>query len=331
MFGASPESHQGGLTIIAVTFCSTGYKLAIGTLIACIVNCHAALAQTPSAGTAVNLQNMFVSGELTAFNIDVAGINREALIYISKDLPDASDRAEQSAPVVFAFHGYGNRAEDFARWVDLRRLANRAGFVLIYPQGLPIEGVTESFHWNPVPQAKGNKSTSDDLGFVDALLGALDVPLKLDPSRTYAVGYSNGGMFAYALACFRSSRFAAIAVHAGTLLEATARSCEPPERTAIAAFHGTADPVVRISGGVGRFSLDQIIDHWTRQQGLVEHVPDERRGGRLATRIFRPADAGRGGMVVHKVWGGRHVWQRFNYQGQDADDWLWSYFIANSR
>ena len=274
---------------------------------------------------------MFVSGELTAFNIDVAGINREALIYIPENLSEVSDRPEQNAPVVFAFHGYGNRAEDFARRVDLRRLANRAGFVLIYPQGLPIDGAVESFHWNPVIRSMGNQSTSEDLAFVDALLDALDVPLMLDPRRTYAVGYSNGGMFAYALACFRSSRFAAIAVHAGTLLEATAKTCEPPQRTAIAAFHGTADPVVRISGGAGRFSLDQIIDHWVRLHGLVEKIPDKRPGGRLWTRIFSPADAGGGGMVVHKVWGGRHEWQRFNYQGRDADDWLWSYFIANSR
>lgn len=290
-----------------------------------------ALAQNSSLDQAGGGQNLLVSGELTAFNIDVAGINREALIYVPKSVLNGSDQSQQSAPVVFAFHGYGNRAEAFARWVDLRRLAERGGFVLIYPQGLLIEGVDESFHWNPIPAGVGNKSTSDDLGFVDALLGALDVPLNLDPKRTFAVGYSNGGMFAYALACFRSPRFAAIGVHAGTLLEDTAQTCAPSDRTGIAIFHGTADPVVRISGGTGQFSLDQIIDHWTRLQGLVEQVPDERRGGRLATRIFRPADAGRGGMVVHKIWGGRHVWQRFNYQGQEADDWLWSYFLSNSR
>lgn len=321
--------HPGGWAINTQISFSWVYRHVIGVLIACTLNFQTTLAQSAISGTEVNQTPLLVPGQLSTFRLDVDGVTREALVYVPEGISNASDRLEPDAPVLLAFHGYGSRAESFARWVDFKPLADREGFVLIYPQGLPIDGAAESFHWNPLPTAKGNKSNSDDLGFIDALLDALDAPLKLDPGRTFAMGYSNGGMFAYALACFRSARFAAVGIHAGTILEATAETCEPSERTSIAVFHGTADPVVRISGSSGRFSLDQIIDHWTQLQGLVEQPFDGTLEGRVATRIFNPADAGQGGMVVHKVWGGGHVWQQFEIDSQNADDWLWSFFWRN--
>ena len=272
----------------------------------------------------------FPAGETTALRLDVDGITRMALVY--RPQAAAPDTSPRLRPVLLALHGYGSRAEEFARWVDLRALADRNGFVLIYPEGLPIAGVANSFHWNPAPASKSNKSSSDDLAFFDALLDQLDGPLRLDPARTYAVGYSNGGMMAYALACFRSARFAAVGIHAGTMLADTAATCQPDGRTRLAVFHGTADGVLPLTGGEGGLSLDAITGHWRGLLTMTERAALRLVEGAVERRVFSASDSVESsvdekvGLVIHRVRGQGHVWLRFEIDCQSADDWLWGFF-----
>ena len=277
----------------------------------------------------------FPAGETTALRLKVDGIARRALVY--RPRASAPDTSPGLRPVLLALHGFGSRAEVFSRWVDLRALADRNGFVLIYPEGLPIAGVADSFHWTPAPASKNNKSSSDDLGFIDALLDRLDGPLRLDPARTYAVGYSNGGMMAYALACFRSARFAAVGIHAGTMLADTAATCQPEGRTRLAVFHGTADGVLPLTGGEGGLSLDAITTHWSGLLTLSERAALRRVEGAVERRVFSASDTVESsvvenvGLVIHEVRGQGHVWLRFKIDGQSADDWLWGFFTGRRR
>ena len=78
----------------------------------------------------------------------------------------------------------------------------------------------------------------DDVGFVDALLADLDTRVCVDTHRTYAMGISNGGYFAYRLACERASRFAAVAPVSGP---ENVSPCTPGRAVPVMHFHGTAD------------------------------------------------------------------------------------------
>tara|TARA_B110000263_G_C15285732_1_gene500682 strand:+ start:1771 stop:1935 length:165 start_codon:yes stop_codon:yes gene_type:complete len=42
---------------------------------------------------------------------------------------------------------------------------------------------------------------------------------NVDSKRIYASGFSNGGFFAYSLACYKSNLFASIASVSGTMLD----------------------------------------------------------------------------------------------------------------
>ncbi|MGB1081814.1 MAG: alpha/beta hydrolase family esterase [Alphaproteobacteria bacterium] len=294
-----------------------------------------ALADPSGTGSVETDPAAFPAGETTALRLEVDGVARRALVY--RPEATAGDTGSGRMPVLLALHGYGSRAEDFSRWVDLRALADRNGFVLIYPEGLPIAGVADSFHWNPAPASENNKSSSDDLGFIDALLDRLDGPLRLDPARTYAVGYSNGGMMAYALACYRAARFAAVGIHAGTMLADTAATCRPEGRTRLAVFHGTADGVLPLTGGEGGLSLDAITAHWSGLLTLTEHPGLGLVAGPVERRVFGVAGSAESsvdenvGLVVYRVQGQGHVWLRFKIDGQSADDWLWSFFTRRRR
>jgi poly(3-hydroxybutyrate) depolymerase len=90
-------------------------------------------------------------------------------------------------------------------------LAERAGFIVVYPNGtgrLDEKLLT----WN-AGLCCGYAMTEkvDDVGFVRALLDALATRAPVDTARVYATGLSNGAMLSYRLAAQLSDRIAAVA------------------------------------------------------------------------------------------------------------------------
>ena len=129
------------------------------------------------------------------------GEQREYYLYAPATLDSA-----QAAPLLFNFHGNGQTAGDQVAWSDFRPLADEHGFLVVYPQGADLQGST---HWNSALPGNGNKSSTDDFGFLLALIDNLSERYNVDPNRI-ATGYSNGGFMSYSLACYHSDRFAAI-------------------------------------------------------------------------------------------------------------------------
>jgi polyhydroxybutyrate depolymerase len=56
----------------------------------------------------------------------------------------------------------------------------------------------------------------NDVGFVLAMVRALERRLQVDPARIYVEGYSNGGKLAYTVVCDAPTVFAAVATYAAT-------------------------------------------------------------------------------------------------------------------
>ncbi len=78
----------------------------------------------------------------------------------------------------------------------------------------------------------------DDVGFLVALLDAVQQRYGTDPRRVFVTGISNGGMMAYRLACEASDRIAAIAPVAATLVF---DGCAPSHPVSLLHVHGLAD------------------------------------------------------------------------------------------
>jgi len=85
-------------------------------------------------------------------------------------------RAGGPVPLVLVFHGGGGRASGIAPHTGFSRLAEREGFVAVYPDGLERR-------WN---DGRGYAATHDDVGFVRALLDTLERELSIDPRRVYS-------------------------------------------------------------------------------------------------------------------------------------------------
>ena len=167
---------------------------------------------------------IFYEGQAT-YSINHNGLDREYILYIPPNI-----ESRTNLPVIFNFHGYQGRANQFFNMTDLIKIADENGVVLVYPQGAPLDGGPS--HWNAAPLSSStpsfvSKSNVNDLEFFFYLLDDVNQNNILDLNRVYAIGYSNGGMFSHFLACNTENVFAAIGDVAGTMLLETYNNCNP--------------------------------------------------------------------------------------------------------
>ncbi len=168
--------------------------------------------------------------------IQSGGERRCYLLYI----PQGNDLARPSMLIV-SLHGFSSRPEGqeyFARW---QAIADREGFLLVYPQGTRFP-----LRWNA--SAAPGPGVADDVRFMRDLLDDLDGMLAVDPARIYVNGMSNGGAMTHRLACEMADVFAAAGVVAGPIVDLP-DGCAPARPVPILGFYGTADPVVDYEGG----------------------------------------------------------------------------------
>jgi polyhydroxybutyrate depolymerase len=131
--------------------------------------------------------------------------------------------------------------------------AARYGAIAVAPDGV-------ARGWNDGRAASApafaEQRSVDDIGFIAALIAQLRSRYSIDPTRVYAIGMSNGGIFAQYLACKRADLFAGIGSVASSMAKEIA--CAPSRGLSVAIVDGTADPVVPFAGGaVGLTTKDR--------------------------------------------------------------------------
>ncbi|MDE3000376.1 MAG: hypothetical protein OXU79_14975 [Gemmatimonadota bacterium] len=258
------------------------------------------------------------SGQFTR-TLSHNGVTRTYILYV----PDSYDETS-NVPLMLNFHGFGQMADRYLRFADMRSLADSGSFILVYPQGILLDG---NPHWNAGLESDTNKSDADDFGFVEALIDEIASSYRIDPARVYSCGFSNGAFFTYALACYRSDRIAAIGSVAGTMMEETFNNCSPSHPTAMINIHGTSDAVVPYAGTVGLKSIDDVLDYWTDFNNAGA-TPTVNRITDGATTIERHSytDGNKDTSVEHyKVVNGGHAWFDISYEGDNTSALIWNF------
>jgi polyhydroxybutyrate depolymerase len=133
-----------------------------------------------------------------------ASIERSYYIHLPPDY-----RAGGHYPLLLGLHG-GDRGDGarFAEGTGFNRLADRHGFIAVYPNGI-------NHQWNDgrgaTYRVSGPELTRiDDVGYLVALIGRLEKRYAVDPRRVYVAGASNGGMMSLRLACEAAPHVAAV-------------------------------------------------------------------------------------------------------------------------
>jgi polyhydroxybutyrate depolymerase len=190
------------------------------------------------------------------FELAVAhdGRPRTALVHVP-----GQAAAGRPLPVVLNFHGGGSNAARHRAYVGMDALADREGFIVVYPNG--TGWLAEDYlTWNAglcCGYAAAEKV--DDVGFVRVLLDALGTRAPVDTARVYATGFANGAMMSYRLAAQASDRIAAAAAVAGSLVLPERRADDvrpslevPGQRPVpIMHIHAVDDERAPYSGGPG--------------------------------------------------------------------------------
>jgi polyhydroxybutyrate depolymerase len=211
------------------------------------------------------------------------GIKRYALV----NIPPAA-ASGRPLPLLLALHGAGGTGRGMDASTGLSALADRYGFVAVYPSA------AWKF-WNISAAPK----KPDDVAFIRLLLDTVESQVCVDPDRVYATGVSNGGGMAALLGCAMSDRIAGIAPVAGNYLPLP--GCAPDRPVSMLEIHGTAD------GSVPYGIVPGWVGTWLRLDGC----PLDMRTSRPMPGAMR-YDAGPcsdGSRVSHvELFGGPHEW-----------------------
>jgi polyhydroxybutyrate depolymerase len=279
-----------------------------------------------------------------AISLSFGGAKRSYVLHVPPGLHDP-------APLVISLHGGGSNAEQQERFSGMDALADRAHFVVVYPNGT---GRGSMFVWNAgtccgAAPAKG----IDDVGFIRAVVEDVAKRVSIDRNRVYATGMSNGAMMTYRIAAEAPDLVAAVAPVAGSMVLARFQATTP---VPIMHFHSVDDPRALYNGGLGlpfpgtqmrvlHPPVEEQLAKWIAIDGcsatpkiekLVRGKPGTGDEGNTATKlVYTPCSTG-AEVILWKLTGSGHVWPGRDSRlprllGRathvvDADEEMWSFF-----
>jgi len=231
-------------------------------------------------------------------SLSVGGATRTYVVHVPFRVSEG-----RPLPVVLAFHGGGGNAAGFKAYAGLDALADREGFVVVYPDGSGKLG-RRLLTWNAGGCCGYAAAQNvDDVGFAVAVLRDVARNVSVDPTRVYATGHSNGAMMAYRMAIEASERIAAIAPVAGAM---QTERFPPPRPVPVLHIHSVDDPRALYTGGLGpplpgtqSRVAHRAVEGEIRRWVAHDRCPSEPR---MAEQRTAPAPGGPDHTAARLVW-----------------------------
>lgn len=278
------------------------------------------------------------------FHLTFKGRDRTYRVHLPADL-------RTPAPLVVALHGGGGNALSAIHATGFDAQADRAGFIVVYPNGtgpshplLQALGKPGFLTWNAGSCCGyAQEQHIDDVGYIRAVVKQVTDRYRIDPARIYATGMSNGGMMAYTLACEAGDLFAAVGVVSGIV---TDPDCRPAEPVSVIHVHGSADQNVPIKGGIGRKALiksprppvKDSIDFWVKADAC-NPLPQVAHSAMLVITSYSGCRE-HTAVEYYLIEGGGHAWpggHRLSLLldapsgAMNATDVIWKFFAGHPR
>ena len=246
-------------------------------------------------------------GQVIRDRLEHDGVNRRYSVFVPSQHAE-----EQSLPLVVNLHALQSNFVLQMTDSQMNPTAEREGFLVAYPNA-------RGGNWA--------KAGDDNIGFIDAMIDAIDAEYNVDKSRVYITGLSLGGSFSYEVIEALPNRFAAVA--SVSYLERPPSLSRPFPMMHI---HGTADPIVPFNGGerdvpgVGRRvypPVDDAMADWAGNNScdataVETDLPNDfLADGTTVTRVefancgayMTPTDGWTSAeTVLYRVNGGAHGW-----------------------
>lgn len=247
---------------------------------------------------------------LQQVGLSYQGQQRSYYVYVPRALQGSGGHS-----AVMVLHGGMGSGEGIAGTTGMTGAADQAGFVAIFPNAAGSQ-------WNDGRAT--TRSSTDDVGFVRAVIADAAARFGVDSSRVFATGLSNGGLMTQRLACDAAGSFRAFGVVVANMPADLRGSCSPSRPVPMMFFNGTDDNLMPYGGGSIRsapgrgaggevLSYAQTKDFWASMNGCSGStgevaVPDRANDGtEVSVEQFRSC---RGGaeLTFYTVAGGGHTW-----------------------
>ncbi len=209
-------------------------------------------------------------------------------------------RRGEPAPLLVVLHGCTQDAASYDHGSGWSRLANRHGFVVLYPEQRRANNPNLCFNWYQRADAVRDRGEAASIA---AMVDALKAQLAIDPDRVFVTGLSAGGAMTSVMLATYPDVFAAGAVIAGMPYACASNLSEAFECMAgrgqgdaqalaarvragsghsgpwprLSIWHGSADRIVAPS------NAEALVKQWTGLHGLgtapdrVEMIDGHRR------------------------------------------------------
>ena len=276
---APVDAASSSYTTPATTFAFNGYayRVRVSNSAGAVTSNSATLTVNPAVPYPAGLSNQ---------TITVAGVARQYRVHVPATLAGAPKA------IVFVLHGGGGLGLDVANMGAhplsvFRTVADREGFVVVYPGGLPATDGEPG--WDDCRADNLVASGADDVGFLSALVEHVRGRYALTRSRIFMAGGSNGAMMTHAFAIHHPDLLSAAASSGGSLAaNPKPGPCTAGLTTALPMMivHGTADRQMPWDGGCvanlgGNCNRGRVLsatatrDRWLAANGLESVTPTQ--------------------------------------------------------
>jgi polyhydroxybutyrate depolymerase len=280
-----------------------GLALALlATLVASLVGCARAARDGPLRPTTLPVA---AAGDYDASLVS-GGLTRTYHVH----LPPAVATGKP-LPLPLLLHGRLGDGAGQAKLTDFDAVADQYGFIAVYPDGYQ-RSWADGRGTTPA-----DKAGVDDVAFPGAVLDAVEAKERVNTTRIYVAGMSNGGFMTERLGCDLARRFAAIAVVAANFDQRLAARCAPEHPLPAILIHGSDDPLVPEAGGdlngAPLLSTPDTVARWAALAGCTPApaavaLPTLVNDGASVTRATYAGCHGGAQVVYYDVLGGGHTW-----------------------
>ena len=242
------------------------------------------------------------------WTFDIGGVARTATYFVpSTNAP---------RPMIIALHGLGSSGESTRGGQRFDLVAEREGFVVVYPDGIDKRWDYGRQLNRPMPLVDGKKV--DDIAFFNALINRAVAELNVDRKRVYLAGNSNGGMMAHRVACAMDQEIAAVASYITGMTNWQAQGCRRERPVPIVMIAGTADTYQGYAGTSGNasggylLSVPNTVAVWQIRNGCKtyyeENLPDLDTSDGTTVTLGRYDNCAAEGVEVlfYRINGGGH-------------------------
>lgn len=266
-------------------------------------------------------------------------------------IPAGYDDSE-SWPLLVVLHGSYQNIDDIKYITEFSTLADKQGFFALYP--LAYED-----SWNDGRAVQGIPAFDlnvDDVAFIRTALDRVIGSYKIDASRVYITGMSNGAMMTQRAVMAMPEKFAAFATVAGNMPQNLLSLYDPALAVPAMIIHGTDDPIVPYAGGVLNpswpmgvvLSIPNTVAYWVENNGAGTTPTEVQLPNKEVvdkTTVFcdtyAPGEAG-AEVVFYRVEKGGHSWPGSSEllaivtdglisQDFDASSTIWNFCKTHSR